>query len=825
MSRETVVWTDVVARVAERLGELALGRDRLLADEAQDRALALAPFTTAPPEDRRARARARRRDRQRRRQAQHALARRKHDHARASRHASTTSAAGRSSSAPSSSPRRAPRGRPAAARGLRPAPRPSRGRPPAARRRSPSTDRARGGADDGVPAERRAVVAGDEPARDAVGDEQAADRQAVRERLRERDRVGPDAERLQGEERPVRPTPVCTSSNASSAPSSSRELARRGDELGRRAGGRRPRLDRLEQDAAGVAVRGGARASRRRSARANATPGQERLERRALRRLAGRRERAVVRPWNEPSSATTPVLPVALRAYLIAASFASAPELQKKAWAPPKRSESRSASSAFGSVEYEVRHVPEPVELRVRGRERRGVAVAERDDGEPGAEVEVAPPVVVDEPRALAARRRSRRRARRSAAACERWRSVVTRAPPSRRCAPARRAARRGPPPRASARSRPRARPRRAARSASSAPTSGRHGAVEQEPGTSLRKRMRSAPSPTASAAAASSALTLSGPAASGATTGIRPAASASSTAGGATGPGRRRARAPAPARRAGRSRRPSAPSARGADRRAERGVHGGERLAHDLERRAASSRAGRRRSDREPAPLHLRGDLRPGAVHDADLVLAAASSRTRRRVRRDRAADLDRRRSRPVLRVDAHVVVREVGGEVRRAAGAEAEVELDPADAAVDVRLGAERRARASTCVPLKATVTRSGSSCAKPPLYGAEPAATSTRPQFASWPNSAVLTSGEVAIRRAIARASAVARGAGDLDLEQRRSRPRRRRRSARRGRRRPRPARRRTRRRRARRRSRRSRAARPCRSSSTRRRPRSG
>ena len=46
-----------------------------------------------------------------------------------------------------------------------------------------------------------------------------------------------------------------------------------------------------------------------------------------------------------------PGLPVALRAYLIAASIASAPELQKNACAPPKRSESRSASLAIGSVQ------------------------------------------------------------------------------------------------------------------------------------------------------------------------------------------------------------------------------------------------------------------------------------------------------------------------------------------------------------------------------------------------------------------------------------------------------------------------------------------
>jgi hypothetical protein len=57
-------------------------------------------------------------------------------------------------------------------------------------------------------------------------------------------------------------------------------------------------------------------------------------------------------------------------------------------------------------------------------------------------------------------------------------------------------------------------------------------------PGTSVRNRSRFAPSPTASAQAASSAFTLSGPAARGVTTGTSPAASASSTASGDEGEG-----------------------------------------------------------------------------------------------------------------------------------------------------------------------------------------------------------------------------------------------------------------------------------------------
>ncbi len=50
----------------------------------------------------------------------------------------------------------------------------------------------------------------------------------------------------------------------------------------------------------------------------------------------------------------------------------------------------------------EVGRVPEPVELRVRGRERRRMAVPERDDGDAGGEVEIAAPVGPGEPDAVA---------------------------------------------------------------------------------------------------------------------------------------------------------------------------------------------------------------------------------------------------------------------------------------------------------------------------------------------------------------------------------------------------------------------------------------
>ena len=58
-----------------------------------------------------------------------------------------------------------------------------------------------------------------------------------------------------------------------------------------------------------------------------------------------------MRPWKPPSSATIRVRPVALRAILSAASFASAPELQKKARPPGKRSASSPASRSIGSVQ------------------------------------------------------------------------------------------------------------------------------------------------------------------------------------------------------------------------------------------------------------------------------------------------------------------------------------------------------------------------------------------------------------------------------------------------------------------------------------------
>ena len=117
-------------------------------------------------------------------------------------------------------------------------------------------------------------------------------------------------------------------------------------------------------------------------------------------------------------------------------------------------------------------------------------------------------------------------------------------------------------------------------------------------PGTSVTKRIRSAPRPTASAAAASSALTFSGPAASGATTGIRPAASAVER------PRRRRRNRVAdeaerrrPASPAGRSRRRSSPTASAPSAAQSAAFTSASDSRTTSSAAAASSRAGRRRT------------------------------------------------------------------------------------------------------------------------------------------------------------------------------------------------------------------------------------
>ena len=140
-------------------------------------------------------------------------------------------------------------------------------------------------------------------------------------------------------------------------------------------------------------------------------------------------------------------------------------------------------------------------------------------------------------------------------------------------------------------------------------------------PGTSVWKTIRSAPRPTASAAAASSAFTFSGPSAIGATTGTSPASSASRIAWGRLGTGRtdvaelrhrRRAQADLVADEADGPR---------ADRGAQLAVHLEQRLADDRQRVGVGDAPAAHERRGQPGARHRRRDLRPGAVDDDDVV------------------------------------------------------------------------------------------------------------------------------------------------------------------------------------------------------------
>ncbi len=199
--------------------------------------------------------------------------------------ASTTGAAGRSSSTASSrpSPRTAPNGaKPVAS---------------CSERRADVGEQivvdrvehgARGGARDRVAAERRGVVARLEARRCVVRDEQRADRQPVREALGERDRVRPDAVGLPREERAAAADAGLHLVEDQQRAVRVGELACLRERLGRERMDAALALHRLEQDRRGV--RADVLGERRRCREARA--GDERLERSALRRLPGHRQRA-----------------------------------------------------------------------------------------------------------------------------------------------------------------------------------------------------------------------------------------------------------------------------------------------------------------------------------------------------------------------------------------------------------------------------------------------------------------------------------------------------------------------------------------------------
>ena len=160
-------------------------------------------------------------------------------------------------------------------------------------------------------------------------------------------------------------------------------------------------LHRLDQDRPGVRPDG--RRERVDVVQLREAHGRrERLERRPLAGWPVAASAPCVRPWKEPSSATTTGFPVALRAHFSAASIASGAGVAEE-----RARAAEAVGEQLGEPEHrlgrvEVGGVPERVELCVRGGERRRVAVPERDDRDPGEQVEVALAVGVGQPDAVA---------------------------------------------------------------------------------------------------------------------------------------------------------------------------------------------------------------------------------------------------------------------------------------------------------------------------------------------------------------------------------------------------------------------------------------
>ena len=88
-----------------------------------------------------------------------------------------------------------------------------------------------------------------------------------------------------------------------------------------------------------------------------------------------------------------------------------------------------------------------------------------------------------------------------------------------------------------------------------------------------------------------------------------------------------------------------------GADRRAQFRVHRGERRPHDVECGRARDTAAADELDRQPEPLHLGRDLRPGAVNHRNLVTTCyKASKGRCGCGGGRSADLEDDACRHVL-------------------------------------------------------------------------------------------------------------------------------------------------------------------------------
>ena len=234
-----------MALLAQRLDELRLGRERPVADEAQDRLL---PDDVAHPSTRPSTLE---RlvdlglgDDERRQEAEHVRSCGEDEEPELAA-SSTTSPASRSSTRREQETRgRAPRGR-RRARRARPraahrAPRRSR----EARSSIASTTAQAAAHATGLPPNVEPWSPGPIASATPVADEQRADRQPVPEPLRERHEVGLDAELLVGEERPGAAEPRLDLVEDEERADLPCDLGGGADERRRRAGGRRPRRGR-----------------------------------------------------------------------------------------------------------------------------------------------------------------------------------------------------------------------------------------------------------------------------------------------------------------------------------------------------------------------------------------------------------------------------------------------------------------------------------------------------------------------------------------------------------------------------------------------------
>ena len=285
MSRETVACTASIPSLAERLGDLRLRRELAAAGRAGGSPPA-ARTSSSPehlPQDLDRRVRLLRRDRQRGREPERRLAGGADEQA---------ALEGRLDDRP----RRAGRARPRAAGRRRATPRSAaRNRADTSRTWASSSSStaattAHAAAQaTGLPPKVEAWSPGTKPVGASSDDEERADRQAVREPLRERDGVGPHALVLPGEER-------AGAADARSAPRrgrASRRARRRAParaRASRRASGRTPPSPCTGSSRIAAVSSSTASASVASVAKRHA--GHERLERLALRGLARHRERA-----------------------------------------------------------------------------------------------------------------------------------------------------------------------------------------------------------------------------------------------------------------------------------------------------------------------------------------------------------------------------------------------------------------------------------------------------------------------------------------------------------------------------------------------------